>query len=84
MTSPAIKGSLQRIQAGSFEPRLTTTLLAKDLRLLNEAAASTGSVVPMAGAAAQLYRSAANMGWADQDTAAVLLLLQRLSGLQAD
>ena len=81
--SPALKGSVQRVREGSFDqPRLTTALLAKDLRLLAEAAANAGAVVPVATTALELYQAAANTGLQDHDSSAVLLLLERLAGVR--
>ncbi|MDE3078247.1 MAG: NAD-binding protein, partial [Chloroflexota bacterium] len=81
VASPALKGTMQTVREGRFEPRLTVSLLAKDLRLMNELAASVTAPVPIASSSLQLYEAAANMGWADRDTSAVVLLLQALSGL---
>jgi 3-hydroxyisobutyrate dehydrogenase len=81
--SPALKGSIEKVRDQSFdEPRLTTALLAKDLRLLAEAAAGCGAIVPVATTAHELYQSAANMGLSDLDSSAVLLLLEKLAGVQ--
>jgi len=80
MASPAIKGSAQAIGQRNFEPRLSVDLLAKDLRLLAEAAMLAGATVPIASAALPLYQSAANMGWGHLDTSAVFLLLETLAG----
>ena len=80
--SPALKGSIQRVRDAAFDqPRLTTALLAKDLRLLTEAAASCEAIVPVATTAQELYQSAANAGLADLDSSAVLLLLEKLAGV---
>jgi 3-hydroxyisobutyrate dehydrogenase-like beta-hydroxyacid dehydrogenase len=80
--SPALKGSIQRVRDTAFDqPRLTTALLAKDLRLLTEAAATCGAIVPVATTARELYQSASNMGLADLDSSAVLLLLEKLAGV---
>jgi 3-hydroxyisobutyrate dehydrogenase-like beta-hydroxyacid dehydrogenase len=80
--SPALKGSIEKVRESSFDqPRLTTALLAKDLRLLAEAAATCGAIVPVANTAHELYQSASNMGLADQDSSAVLLLLEKLAGV---
>jgi 3-hydroxyisobutyrate dehydrogenase len=80
--SPALKGSIEKVSSQTFDqPRLTTALLAKDLRLLAEAAAGCGAIVPVATTAHELYQSAANMGLADLDSSAVLLLLEKLAGV---
>jgi 3-hydroxyisobutyrate dehydrogenase len=80
--SPALKGSIERVRESAFDqPRLTTALLAKDLRLLAEAAAGCGAIVPVATTAQELYQSAANMGLQDLDSSAVLLLLETLAGV---
>ena len=81
--SPALKGSIDRVRESAFDqPRLRTALLAKDLRLLAEAAADCGAVVPVASTAHELYQSAANMGLSDLDSSAVLLLLEKLAGVE--
>lgn len=82
MVSPALKGALQTMRERKFEPRLTTRLLAKDLRLLLEAAEANGARAPMAGTALPLFNGAADMGWGDLDTSAVLLVLEALSGIR--
>ena len=82
--SPVIKGTAARIREREFQPRLTVSLLAKDLRLLNELAASEHAPVPQASANLQLYEAAANMGWADLDTSAVMLALEHMMGSGTD
>jgi 3-hydroxyisobutyrate dehydrogenase-like beta-hydroxyacid dehydrogenase len=79
--SPALKGSIEKVRDQTFDqPRLTTALLAKDLRLLAEAAATCGGIVPVATTAHELYQAATNMGLSDLDSSAVLLLLEKLAG----
>jgi 3-hydroxyisobutyrate dehydrogenase-like beta-hydroxyacid dehydrogenase len=81
MASPAVKGNAAAMRERTFEPRLTVSLLAKDLRLLNELAASSNTPAPVASTNLQLYEAAANTGLAELDSSAIVLLLERLSGL---
>jgi 3-hydroxyisobutyrate dehydrogenase-like beta-hydroxyacid dehydrogenase len=82
MVSPALKGAVQAMRERTFEPRLTARLLAKDLRLLAEAAEANSMRAPMAGTALPLFDGAAEMGWGDLDTSAVLLVLEALAGIR--
>jgi 3-hydroxyisobutyrate dehydrogenase-like beta-hydroxyacid dehydrogenase len=76
--SPALKGSVQRVREGSFDqPRLTTSLLAKDLRLLAEAARESGTQMPVTAAALELYQAAVDSGLQDLDSSALLLMLEK-------
>lgn len=79
VASPAVVGTAQRLRQGTFEPRLSATLLTKDLRLLNEAAADAGALAPMAEAAHQRYAATVEHGWGDLDFSAVLLLYETLN-----
>ncbi|HLG73386.1 MAG TPA: NAD(P)-dependent oxidoreductase [Chloroflexota bacterium] len=78
--SPIVKGTLARLADRQFEPRLTVSLLAKDLRLLNELAQAESAPAPVASSALQLYEAAANLGWEGYDTSAIFLLLEALNG----
>lgn len=76
MASPALRGTIARLREHSFEPRLTTTLLAKDLDLLVRAAEAAETPAPTASVLARLFRAAAEGGWGDLDASAVLLMLE--------
>ena len=55
--------------------------MLKDLRLFQEMASDTHTPVPVTAATRQLYEAVVSMGWGDLDRAAVVLLLERLSGI---
>jgi 3-hydroxyisobutyrate dehydrogenase-like beta-hydroxyacid dehydrogenase len=79
--SRATRGAAEMVRAREFEPRLSAALMLKDLRLFQEMAADTHTPVPVTGATRQLYEAVVSMGWADLDRAAIVLLLERLAGI---
>jgi 3-hydroxyisobutyrate dehydrogenase-like beta-hydroxyacid dehydrogenase len=71
------------VRRRDFEPRLTVDLMLKDLRLLGQLAASTGTPTTVTAATEQLYTAAASMGLGSLDRAAIVLLVERLAGLES-
>lgn len=64
----------------SFDPGFRVKLHDKDLRILVEAAAAAGAVVPIGAVVAQLLASLKARGHGDLDHSALLILVQELSG----
>ncbi len=82
MGGPATRNAAEMVSQRDFTPRLSAALMLKDLRLLGELAAATTTPVPLAAAAQQLFAATVASGWGELDRAAVLLLLERLAGLE--
>ncbi len=81
-TSRATQGAAAMVREREFEPRLSAELMLKDLRLFGELAASTHTPVAVASATRQVYEAMVAMGWGDLDRAAVVLLIERLAGME--
>jgi putative dehydrogenase len=68
---------MRRAIAGDLAPRAHMTLLAKDTRLAQEAAALAGFEGPLGASTSAVFASAVESGLADLDDAALLRFLQR-------
>lgn len=63
---------LPRALAGDLEPRAQSQVLAKDLRLANDAARMAGVALPLGAVAQQLFGELCDGGWRQHDDAAAL------------
>jgi 3-hydroxyisobutyrate dehydrogenase-like beta-hydroxyacid dehydrogenase len=54
----------------------------KDMKVIGEYAASVGCPTPLFSASEPIYRAALSTGFADQDTAAVCAVLERMAGVK--
>lgn len=71
----------QMMASRQFRPATaTTTVFAKDVRLISEQARSVNCPVPMHSTAAQLYTSALAQGYAELDLSCVALVLAAMAG----
>jgi L-threonate 2-dehydrogenase len=68
---------LRRAIAGDLAPRAHMTLLTKDTRLANEAAAAAGFAGPLGERVAAVFRLACEAGLAELDDGALLAFLQQ-------
>ena len=68
---------MRRALEGDLAPRAHMTLLAKDTRLANEAAAACGFAGPLGERAAAVFRLACEQGLAELDDGAMLAFLQQ-------
>lgn len=68
---------MARALAGDLAPRAHCTLLAKDTRLANEAAAAVGFAGPLGERAAAVFAAACEDGMAELDDAALLTFLKQ-------
>ncbi|MBI3368959.1 MAG: NAD(P)-dependent oxidoreductase, partial [Burkholderiales bacterium] len=68
---------MARALDGDFAPRAHCSLLAKDTRLALAMAASAGVTPALGEQAAALFQAACNAGYADDDDARLLSLLQQ-------
>ena len=68
---------MRRAMAGDLAPRAHMTLLTKDTRLANEAAAAAGFAGPLGERAAAVFRLACEHGLAELDDGALLAFLQQ-------
>ena len=68
---------MRRAIAGDLAPRVHMTLLTKDTRLANEAAAAAGFAGPLGERAATVFRMACEHGLAELDDGALLAFLQQ-------
>ena len=66
---------MRRALAGDYAPRAHVTLLEKDTRLALECALAAGFVGPLGAAASAVFAQAHEAGFAEQDDAVVLKLL---------
>jgi 3-hydroxyisobutyrate dehydrogenase len=70
----------QHIVEGDYAPRSTVNIFVKDLGIVTGEAARGGAETPLSKAAHQLFREAAEAGYALEDDAAVAKLLAGRSG----
>jgi len=82
--SPFVAYKRQSLIDRRYEATFTTAMLAKDLRLVAEAAANAGVELPLAELVGQLAEAASAEGLADLDFLALLVHLQALVGLPTD
>lgn len=68
---------LRRAIGGDLAPRAHMTLLAKDTRLANEAAAAVGFSGPLGARVSAVFRAACDSGLAELDDAALLAFLKQ-------
>jgi 3-hydroxyisobutyrate dehydrogenase-like beta-hydroxyacid dehydrogenase len=66
-----------KIAAGDFEPAFSLNNLLKDLRLADQQANATSTILPMSKIALNQYVKAADNGLGDKDIIAIALELQR-------
>lgn len=72
-----------RMLARDFEPGFKAWMQHKDLRIVNEEVQRLGLVSPAAALAGQLYTALVGSGQGEQDSIALLQLLETLSGTAA-
>lgn len=65
-----------------FEMTFSLRMMGKDLDTIDAAAKAFGVSLPMSSLAAQLYRTAANSGFAELDYTGILAFLQRLNDMK--
>jgi len=82
--SPFIDYKTQPLIECRYEATFTTAMLAKDLRLVAEAAASVRVKLPLAELVGHLAEQASTEGLADLDFMALLVRLQVLAGRSTD
>jgi 3-hydroxyisobutyrate dehydrogenase len=69
-----------KILGGDFAPGFMIDLIQKDLRLVQEAAATTGAALPATGLARRLFAAAQERGEGREGTQALAKAVDRLSG----
>jgi 3-hydroxyisobutyrate dehydrogenase-like beta-hydroxyacid dehydrogenase len=74
------KGPL--IQKRDFAPHFPLRLMHKDIKLMLEAGANSGTQLPGLKQVEQIYAQAANNGQADLDYAATIEVLEKMSGIK--
>lgn len=67
-----------KMVAGDYAPGVRTSVFQKDLALIGDFAAEHEATAPLLSLCTWLYAAAAEAGYAEQDTASVFELLQRL------
>lgn len=70
----------EHIISGDYTPRSAVNIFVKDLGIVTSEAADAGAVTPLAAAALDLFREAAEDGLGFEDDAAVAKILARRSG----
>ena len=68
---------MRRAIDGDLLPRAHMTLLAKDTRLANEAAAEAGFAGPLGARTSAVFRAACESGLSELDDGALLVFLQQ-------
>ena len=69
--------------AGDYtDVTMSNQLWQKDMKIIGEFAAALGVATPLFNASAAIYNAAMAQGYAQQDTAAVCAVLERMSGLR--
>jgi putative dehydrogenase len=71
---------LPRALAGDLAPRAQSHVLAKDVRLANEAARSAGLELPLGAVASELFGQLCEGGWRNLDDASALAYYRRRFG----
>ena len=77
LVAPALRNRLDDIVSGDHAGWFSTTLGAKDVRLVEDLARSHGVPLPLADVVKRRYEEAAAHGWADADIGAVVELLRK-------
>jgi 3-hydroxyisobutyrate dehydrogenase-like beta-hydroxyacid dehydrogenase len=77
LVAPALRNRLDDIVSGNHDGWFSTTLGAKDVRLVEDLARSHGVALPLADAVRQRFDEASAQGWADADIGAVVELLRK-------
>lgn len=75
--APALHNRVDDIISGDHKGWFTTTLGAKDVRLITELGTSLGLDLPLAALVARQFAEVADAGWARSDLGAVIELLRR-------
>lgn len=77
LASPVVAAKLAAIRSGDFAAAFPLKHMAKDLRLVSDAAAETGATIPAAEVARGSYDLAIKDGFGDLDVIAVLQSLRK-------
>ena len=77
LVAPALRNRLDDIVSGDHDGWFSTTLGAKDVRLVEDLALSHGVLLPLADAVKRRFEEVAAQGWADADIGAVVELLRK-------
>ena len=72
-----VKIKRQMVESGEYPPQFKLALAAKDLRLVEEAAAEGGLELPGVTLAREAFEAAAHAGDADRDYAALIAFIER-------
>jgi 2-hydroxy-3-oxopropionate reductase len=72
-----------RMLARDFKPGFKAWMHQKDLRIVMESAHQLGVALPGAAVAAQMFNAMVGAGLGEEDSVAMLKLLERLSGAQS-
>ncbi|MBS0552483.1 MAG: NAD-binding protein, partial [Proteobacteria bacterium] len=70
----------KRMLERNFKPGFKAWMHQKDLRIVMEEAHRLGLALPSSAAAAQMFNAMAGCGLGDEDSVAMLKLLERMSG----
>ena len=70
-----------KIAEGNFETAFSLNNLVKDLKLINEQIAKSGTILPMTRVAIQEYSEAVQNGGGEKDFSVIALEIQRKNGL---
>jgi 3-hydroxyisobutyrate dehydrogenase-like beta-hydroxyacid dehydrogenase len=81
VASPLVKYKAGPLARRDFSPAATVGVLTKDFDLALATAREVDAAAPLAALTRQLYQATVGLGWGDRDFSAVLLLLERMSGL---
>jgi 3-hydroxyisobutyrate dehydrogenase-like beta-hydroxyacid dehydrogenase len=77
LVAPALHNRIDDIVSGDHDGWFSTSLGAKDVRLVEQLALSHGVLLPLADAVKRRYEDAAAQGWADADIGAVVEPLRK-------
>jgi 3-hydroxyisobutyrate dehydrogenase-like beta-hydroxyacid dehydrogenase len=80
--SPFVNYKAPPLADRDFDPTFTTRGICKDFDLAIEAARNAGAATPLTVLTRQLFQAAVDGGWGDRDFSAVLLYLERASGIE--
>jgi 3-hydroxyisobutyrate dehydrogenase len=80
--SPYVNYKAPPLAKRDFDPAFTTRGICKDFDLAIEAARDVGAASPLTVLSRQLFQATVDGGWGERDFSAVLMYLEKASGLE--
>jgi 3-hydroxyisobutyrate dehydrogenase-like beta-hydroxyacid dehydrogenase len=80
--SPLVNYKAPQLERRDFSPAFSTQLMRKDFDLALQAGRQLGAATPVTALVRELWQATAGCGWGERDFSAVLLLMERASGIR--